>query len=52
MTQYLWKVRYEIGTCELFYRQNRYATLTGVQDVFQIYEIPAYELDDRLEKVY
>ena len=27
---------------ELTYRQNRYATLTGVQDVFQIYEISSY----------
>lgn len=29
---------------ELTYRQNRYATLTGVQDVFQICERSSYEL--------
>jgi hypothetical protein len=36
--------------CETLYRQKRYATLTGVQDVFQIYKIPAYETGVCLEE--
>jgi hypothetical protein len=46
MTQYLWMFR--CAALEVFestYRQNKYATLTGVQDVFQICEISSCELN-------
>jgi len=44
MTQYLWMFR--CAALEIFEstcRQNKYATLTGVQDVFQICEITPCE---------
>ncbi len=46
MTQYLWMFRcVALEGFESTYRQNKYATLTGVQDVFQICEISPCELD-------
>jgi len=45
MTQYLWTFRCAaLEGFESTHRQNKYATLTGVQDVFQICEISPYEL--------
>ena len=44
MTQYLWMLRCELEVFEPTYRQNKYATLTGVHDVFQICEVSSYEL--------
>jgi hypothetical protein len=45
MTQYLWMFSCAVlESFELTYRQNKYATLTGVQDVFQICEISPCEL--------
>src|SRR6266566_1568802 len=45
MTQYLWMFWCAaLEVCEWTYRQNKYATLTGVQDVFQICEISPCEV--------
>ena len=45
MTQYLRMLRFvALEVIESTYRQNKYATLTGVQDVFQICEILQCEL--------
>lgn len=45
MTQYLWMFKCTgLEVFESTYRQNKYATLTGVQDVFQICEILPCEL--------